>query len=149
MFRGRFEHSFDEKGRIAIPSKFRELILDRSSEATIVVTNFDQCLAAYSLHQWEELERKISHLPQFDPTISSFLRYFVSGATECPLDKAGRILIPAPLRSIAGIDRDCVFIGQLTKFEIWSGARWASEFDKLATGFVGFGAKMTELGIQL
>jgi MraZ protein len=149
LFRGRFEHSFDEKGRIAVPAKFRDLLTDSTSDGTVIVTNFDQCLAGYSLKHWEELEKRIAALPQFDPVVVNFLRYFVSGATECQLDKAGRILIPANLRASAGIDKDCMIVGQLTKFEVWATDRWNPMFGELSQQFVDITKAVGRLGVQL
>ena len=149
MFRGRFEHSFDEKGRLAIPARFRDLLLDRSPEGALIVTNFDKCLAAYSLPQWEDLERRIATLPQFDLNVSAFLRYFVSGATECQIDKAGRILIPSNLRQTAEIEHDCMVVGQLTRFEIWSKPRWDKAFQSLNTDFTAIAKGISQFGISL
>ena len=132
-----------------LPSRFRDLILDRNPEGGLIVTNFDQCLAAYSISQWEDLERRIAALPQFDLNVSAFLRYFISGATECPIDKAGRILIPANLRQTVEIDRDCMVVGQLTRFEIWSMPRWNKAFSVLNTDFAAITRGISQFGITL
>lgn len=149
LFRGRFEHSFDEKGRLAIPSRFRDLVLDRNADGGLIVTNFDQCLAVYSLSQWEDLERRIAGLPQFDLNVSAFLRYFISGATECQLDKSGRILVPASLRQTAEIEHDCMVVGQLTRFEIWSTDRWSKAFSVLNSDFATITKGISQFGITL
>jgi len=149
VFRGRFEHNLDDKGRVAVPSRFREVLFDRTSEPTVVITNFDRCLAAYPLAEWESLEQKLAAMPQFDPNVVAFTRYFISGATECPVDKAGRILVPAGLRQFAGIDRDCIIAGQIKKFEIWSSERWNSEFNGMSDQFSRLSAALAPLGIQL
>ena len=149
MFRGRFEHSLDDKGRLSVPSRFREVLSSQTSEPVIVITNFDQCLVSYSLLEWERLEERIVKLPQFDPTVVSFLRYFISGATECPLDRSGRVLIPPTLRALAGIERDCVIAGQLSKFEIWSLERWDSAFRSAKEELPQITQAMAKLGIQL
>jgi MraZ protein len=148
MFRGRFEHSLDEKGRIAIPSKFRNEVRESDND-TIVVTNFGQCLLAYPLLEWQTLEDKIAHLPQFNPKVVAFQRYFVSGANECQIDKAGRILLPPNLREYAKIKRDCILAGQLKKFEIWSAEIWNQEFACLADSFNTITQAMADLGINI
>lgn len=150
MFRGRHEHSLDEKGRLAIPTRYRtDLIAPGEEEGIVVLTNFDRCLSAYPLKEWEQLERKLVQLPQFDPKIQAFQRFLISGAVECTLDKAGRILIPANLRQYSGIDRDCVLVGQLNKFEIWSQDRWNNEFTAVSDQFSSLAASLSQLGIQL
>jgi len=149
VFRGRFEHTVDDKGRVAIPSRFRDLLSRDGEQATVVITNFDRCLSGYSLPEWEKLETKIATMPQFDPKTVGFLRYFISGAIECPVDKAGRILVPANLRQFAGIENECVFAGALTKFEIWSANRWQQEFDCIADQFTPLMESMSKLGINL
>ena len=149
MFRGRFEHAIDEKGRLAIPSRYRELLSQSSTPNTVIITNFDKCLAAYSLETWEKLEKAIGEMPQFDPNVVGFLRYFVSGASECNLDKSGRVLIPANLRDVAQLNTNCVIAGSLHKFEIWSENIWQSEFASLSDQFLGLNKAMGELGIRL
>lgn len=149
MFRGRFEHNIDDKGRLAVPSRFRDLLLGEADTSTIVITNSEHCLAAYSLAEWERLERRFAELPQFDPKIAAFKRIFIGCAQECNLDRSGRILIPADLRRDARIEHACVIIGQLTKFEIWSAERWADMFNQASDQFSTITAALAERGIQL
>lgn len=144
-FRGQFQHAIDEKGRLAIPSRFRDS-LKALSTGGLVLTHFDQCLLAYPMIEWEKLEVHISSLPQFDPKTIAFQRYFISGASECSLDKAGRVLIPAHLRSFGDLQKDCIMVGQLNRFEIWSGERWQKEFDRLTGQFGQMSQHMAELG---
>lgn len=150
MFRGRYEHSVDDKGRLAVPAKFREVLGQTDgSEINIVVTNFDRCLVAYSMREWEALECKIAALPQFDPRILAFQRYFISAAVECAIDRSGRVLLPANLRNFAGISHECVLAGQLSKFEIWSAERWGEEFRALSDQFANLTKTMADFGVQL
>ena len=127
MFRGRFEHGLDLKGRVSIPSKFRE-ILTTNYDERLIVTNFDNCLWAYPFAEWQAIEEKVSALPQFKPEVKALQRVFISAATECPLDKNGRVLIPQTLRDYAGITRDLVFVGMTKRIEIWSLERWQKVF---------------------
>ncbi len=149
MFRGSFDHNLDDKGRLAIPAAFRKLLQKDSEPATLIITNFDQCLVAYDLEKWQKLEEKLAALPQFDPKVVAFQRYFIAGAVECPIDKAGRILIPQNLRQFAGISRESVIVGNLTKFEIWSKDRWERTLDSLSDNITNLASSMGDLGISL
>ncbi len=123
MFRGRFEHIIDSKGRVSIPAKFRELIVEKYDDR-LILTNFDRCLVAYPYEEWKVLEERVSSLSMVKKEVKSFQRFFISGATECPIDKLGRILIPPTLRDHAQLEKSVVFAGMLKKFEIWSKERW-------------------------
>jgi MraZ protein len=149
MFRGRYEHSLDEKGRLAVPVKFREKIPETDGAQLVMVTNLDQYLAAYTLPEWEKIQARFSELPQFDPVVENFLHYFIGGVMECPIDKTGRILLPPSLRQAAGIDRDCVLNGILTKFAIWSAERWASRYTEITDQFGDMAKGIARLGIRL
>lgn len=127
MFRGRYEHTMTDKGRVSIPAKFREICREKYGEETFVITNFDKCLVAYPLKEWNEIERRVSELPQFKQEVISFLRYLMGGAVDCPLDGQGRVLIPQSLRSHARIDKELIMIGMLTRIEIWSREVWEEE----------------------
>lgn len=146
MFRGWFEHAMDSKGRVSIPSKFREFLADKYSE-TLVVTNFDRCLVAYPIEEWEQLERKAATLPQLKREVKAFQRFFISGAVECPLDAQGRILIPPALREFADLDKDVILVGMLKKVEIWSKPRWKETFAQSQKKFEEFADVLAELGI--
>ena len=127
MFRGRYEHTMTDKGRVSMPAKFREVCKEKYGDETFVITNFDKCLVAYPLKEWNEIERKVAELPQFKKEVISFLRYLMGGAVDCPLDGQGRVLIPQPLRNHAHINRDVMMIGMLTRIEIWSKEVWEVE----------------------
>ena len=127
MFRGRYDHTVTNTGRVSIPSKFREVCRDKYGEETFVITNFDKCLVAYPLKEWNEIENKISELPQFRQDVSAFMRYLMGGAVDCPIDSQGRVLITQSLRSHANINKEVVMIGMLKKIEIWSKEIWDKE----------------------
>jgi MraZ protein len=116
-----------DKGRVSIPAKFREICREKYGEETFVITNFDKCLVAYPLKEWNEIERRVSELPQFKQEVISFLRYLMGGAVDCPLDGQGRVLIPQSLRNHARIDKELIMIGMLTRIEIWSREVWEEE----------------------
>ena len=146
MFRGRFEHSLDVKGRLSIPSKFRE-ILTTNYDERLVVTNFDNCLWAYPAAEWNKVEDKVAKLPQFKDEVKALQRVFISAATECPIDRSGRILLPPTLREYAAIDREIILVGMITRIEIWSKERWSAVFDAALTSLSTMGDKLADLGL--
>ena len=145
MFRGRSRHALDSKGRLAVPARFKE-VLDQRGEDCVVVTNHDSCLWAFAREDWRVIEKKAYDLPLFDHAVTSFLRYFISGAVECPI-KQGRITIPLDLREIAGLQREVVLVGQLKRFEIWEKDRWEKEFPRVQENFLEESQSLRELGI--
>jgi len=146
MFRGRFEHIIDPKGRVSIPAKFRELLVEKYDDR-LILTNFDRCLVAYPYQEWMVLEERVSSLSMVKKEVKSFQRFFISGATECPIDKLGRILIPPTLRDHAQLEKSVIFAGMLKKFEIWSKERWLEEIKRSQEDFEGTGAALAELGL--
>jgi MraZ protein len=133
IFRGRFEYTIDPKGRVNIPSRFREQLSDTGLE-TVVITNYSGCLYAYPTGEWERIEEKLaSKVSSVNKKKNAFVRFFVGGAVEVTPDKQGRILIPPSLRSYAGLDREVVILGMPNRFEIWDRERWdveVSRFEK-------------------
>ncbi|MFA4873769.1 MAG: division/cell wall cluster transcriptional repressor MraZ [bacterium] len=146
MFRGRYHHQIDSKGRISVPSRFRE-ILAAGSDDRVIVTNFDNCLWAYALPEWQDLERRVAALPQFKDEVKALQRVFISAASECQIDKQGRILIPPTLRDYAGISRDVVIVGMTKRFELWSHERWEQVFRGAQARLEGMGAALADLGL--
>ncbi|MCI0371304.1 MAG: division/cell wall cluster transcriptional repressor MraZ [candidate division NC10 bacterium] len=146
MFRGRFEHAIDGKGRLSIPSRFRDA-LARRRQKVLVLTDFDSCVAAYPLEEWRKLEERIRKQSTLQKDIRAFLRLFYSGATETPVDGQGRILIPPQLREKAALTREVMIVGVLNKIEIWSKARWDEFLARAPVTFEDVAAKLSELGI--
>src|SRR5690606_21257906 len=120
LFLGEHQHSLDAKGRLIIPAKFRAGL----GERFIVTRGLDRCLFAYSLTEWQAIEAKLKALPLTQSDARAFVRFFFSGATECEMDKQGRIMLPANLREYAQLERDVVVIGVSSRVEIWSKERW-------------------------
>lgn len=120
MFYGEYQHSLDAKGRMIVPSKFREGL----GEKFILTKGLDECLFAYSLEEWSNLEQKLKTLPFTDKDVRAFVRFFFAGATECELDKQGRILIPQNLRDYAKLEKELYIIGVSTRVEIWEKNKW-------------------------
>lgn len=146
MFRGRFEHSIDDKGRTSIPMKFRELLSSHYDER-LIVSNFDHCLWAYPVPEWQKIEEKVAALPQFNPQVKALQRLFISAAAECPIDKQGRILVPPTLREYAGLERDIIMVGMTKRIEIWSKERWAKVFNDSQAIMGEAGAALADLGL--
>ncbi|MDA8149999.1 MAG: division/cell wall cluster transcriptional repressor MraZ [Nitrospiraceae bacterium] len=124
FFRGRYLHSLDAKGRVAIPQRFREA-LGGGDEALRLVMTVDPegCLVVYPEAVWQELEGKWQSLPQMNDELKTYLRFMVGWASDGALDRQGRILVPPPLREYAGLEHDVWFVGVLQNFEIWNGDR--------------------------
>ncbi|MCI8591207.1 MAG: division/cell wall cluster transcriptional repressor MraZ [Lachnospiraceae bacterium] len=120
MFMGEYSHSIDAKGRLIIPSKFREQL----GEEFVLTKGLDGCLSIYPMNEWQAFEEKLKALPLTNKNARTFSRFFVAGATSCELDRQGRVLIPATLREFAGLEKDVVLTGNITRIEIWSKAKW-------------------------
>ena len=125
MFIGEFHHSIDDKGRIIIPSKFREKL----GNQFIITRGIDNCLFVYSNDDWMKITNKLSSLPFTKRDARIFNRFFLSGATDVELDKQGRVNISSPLISYANLTKDCVIIGTGDRLEIWAEESWNSFFN--------------------
>jgi MraZ protein len=123
MFRGRYEHTIDAKGRLSIPSKFRETLNERY-DSRLVITTYDGCLIAYPHQEWQVLEEKVALLPEFKKDTKAFLRFFYSSASDCNIDKLGRILVPQALREYAKLEKEVILVGTFRHMELWSKALW-------------------------
>ncbi|MBW1723076.1 MAG: division/cell wall cluster transcriptional repressor MraZ [Deltaproteobacteria bacterium] len=145
MFKGRFRHTLDEKGRLAIPARFKE-VLKQKSEDCLVVTNHYNCLWAFTRDIWQTIEEHAAGMSLLDQSVTRYLRYFISGAQECPI-KAGRITIPQDLREIAGLKKDVILVGGLKIFEIWDLEKWEEEFQEAQRSFPEVSQSLSGLGI--
>lgn len=125
MFRGVNKVTLDAKGRLAIPTRYRDRIVERSSgRLVITVDQSYRCLLIYPFPEWEEIERKLMRLPTLNAAVRRLQRLMVGHATELDLDSHGRILIPPTLREYATLSRDVVFLGQGSRFELWDESHW-------------------------
>ncbi|MFD1357437.1 division/cell wall cluster transcriptional repressor MraZ [Fictibacillus halophilus] len=131
MFMGEYQHSIDDKGRMIIPSKFREEL----GTEFILTRGLDQCVFGYPLSEWKVIEEKLKSLPFTKKDARAFTRFFFSGAAECQLDKQGRVNIASPLRDYAKLEKDCVVIGVSNRIEIWSKSIWEEYFSKSEDSF--------------
>jgi MraZ protein len=127
VFRGSFEHTVDEKGRVSIPVKFRE-ILTRLQDDRLVVTKFIlnsfRCLDVYPQAEWERFEQELMKKPRFDENFLKMENFYLSNAYECTVDRQGRILLPPMLREYAGLKKDVMCAAALEKFRIWDKSTW-------------------------
>jgi len=146
MFRGQYEHTIDPKGRVSIPSKFRE-VLAAKGDGRLVITHFDNHLMAYPFDEWRVFEEKMAALPSTNDEVASFIRYLVAGAADCEVDKQGRVLIPPPLRDSGGLTSEVVLAGALKKFEIWDKRRWHDERKKTLENFGSIKGALAGLGL--
>ena len=120
MFMGEYNHTIDAKGRLIIPSKFREVLGDDF----VVTKGLDGCLFVYDNTEWSAFEEKLKALPLMNKESRKFVRFFLAGAASVEVDKQGRILLPAVLREFADITKDAVLVGVGNRVEIWSKDRW-------------------------
>ncbi len=144
MFRGRFPHNLDEKGRLSIPARFRDLLRGRYDEK-LIITSAPSHLEAYPLEEWRRLEDAIGSLKMPPPEIVAYQRYFLAGGMECNLDSQNRILIPQNLREEAGIDREVILVGMLNHFEIWNKTQLQEELSKTRENFDNYSRIISEL----
>ncbi|HZF25989.1 MAG TPA: division/cell wall cluster transcriptional repressor MraZ [Steroidobacteraceae bacterium] len=134
MFRGANKVTLDAKGRMVMPTRYRDRIQERSQGRLIVTVDRDQCLLLYPLPDWEEIERKLMRLPTLHPQARRLQRLMVGHATDLELDGHGRVLLPPKLREFAGLARQAVLIGQGNRFELWDEARWNERRDEWLKG---------------
>jgi MraZ protein len=124
MFRGATKISLDDKGRMVLPTRYRDVALARGEGKLIVTVDRDQCLLLYPLPDWEQIERKLMSLPSLHAQSRRLQRLMVGHATELELDGHGRLLLPAELREFAQLERRGMLIGQGNRCELWDEARW-------------------------
>jgi len=143
LFIGEYEHSVDTKGRVIMPSKLREDI----GEKFIVTKGLDGCLFAYSITEWTNFEEKLKTLPLTNKNARDFVRFFLSGAVECEIDKQGRFLIPGNLREYATLEKEIIIIGVGTRIEIWNKEEWKKYSSDENISADEIAENMTMLGI--
>lgn len=140
---GEFNHNIDLKGRIIVPSKFREGL----GETFVVTRGLDKCLFAYPMDEWEILEQKLKKLPLTKKDARAFTRFFFSGAVECEVDKQGRINIPQPLRNYADLEKECVVIGVSNRIEFWAEEKWEDYFQDSEESFAEISENLMDFDI--
>ncbi|MDH5407142.1 MAG: division/cell wall cluster transcriptional repressor MraZ [Gammaproteobacteria bacterium] len=133
MFRGVNTLNLDAKGRMAMPSRYRERLQENCNGQLVVTVDRDHCLLLYPLPEWEEIERKLVRLPSLNKQARRLQRLLIGHATEVELDGHGRILLPPPLREFAELEKRIVLIGQGNKFELWNEDRWSDRRNQWLT----------------
>jgi MraZ protein len=145
MFRGATKVSLDDKGRMVMPTRYREQIAELAQGHLVVTVDRDQCLLIYPLPEWEQTERKLMSLPSLNAQARRLQRLMVGYATDLELDGHGRLLVPPELREFAKLDRAAMLIGQGNRFELWDAARWDERRDQWLMSEAAAGDLPTEL----
>lgn len=140
---GEYLHTIDGKGRLIVPAKYREAL----GEKFIATKGLDHCLFVYPIDEWQALEEKLRALPFTQPDARAFVRFFFSGATECEIDKQGRILLPANLRDYAQLEKDVVLVGVSSRVEIWSQTLWTDYSRQAEDAYASAAESLVNLGI--
>lgn len=143
MFIGEYQHTLDPKNRVIMPSKFREKLGD----SFVMTKGLDNCLFIYSSAEWSIVEDKLKSLPMTNKDARAFVRFFFAGASECELDKQGRMVMPNNHKEYAKIDKDLVIIGVSTRIEIWSREEWNKFNSDANISYEDVAEKMSQLGI--
>jgi MraZ protein len=134
-FLGKYYYSLDPKGRVVIPAPLRDVIVTTYNNSKLYITNadFDKCLQVYPLEEWAKLQEKVRSLPKTDDAVKYYMRRVIASASECELDKQGRIMVPYELRADAGITSEIVIAGLSDRIELWDKAAWdaVSDPDKI------------------
>lgn len=140
---GEYHHTIDSKGRLIIPARFREGLGDQF----VATKGLDHCLFLYPLSEWETIEKKLKTLPFTKADTRAFVRLFFSGASECEVDRQGRVLLPAKLREFARINRDVVIIGVSSRVEIWAKEEWDRFSQEAEQAYENIAESIVDLGL--
>ncbi len=150
MFLGTYEHTLDDKGRISLPARFREVLSANGDSRLILTTNVDpagRCLVAYPVHEWQAFQQRMADLPQFDENVIRLKRLHIAGAAECATDKQGRILVPPPLRDYANLAGPVIFAGLGTSIEVWDRRLWHEERERAKASLPAINDALARLGL--
>ncbi|MES9977341.1 MAG: division/cell wall cluster transcriptional repressor MraZ [Candidatus Thiodiazotropha sp. 6PLUC5] len=127
MFRGISSLNLDAKGRLAIPTRYREQLVDVCASELVITADKDHCQLIYPKPTWLEIEKKLMTMPTFDDAARNLQRLYIGSATEIDMDGQGRILLPQELRGFAGLDKKVALVGQINKFELWDEETYKSK----------------------
>lgn len=145
LLTGEFNHSIDAKGRLIIPSKFRDIL----GEDFVITKGMDGCLFLYPNNEWKIFEDKLRTLPLTNKNARTFVRFFLGSAVDGGLDKQGRVLISSALRSFAGLEKEVVLVGVLDRVEIWDKAKWDKNNAIAEEDMDDIASQMEELGLSI
>jgi MraZ protein len=147
MFRGRFEHTIDAKGRTSLPARYREALAATGERRIVLTSALDPCLVAYTMPEWSSFEERLGKLPQFDRAVQKLKRIYVSGAVECEVDDSGRILVPPTLRDYAALTKDVLWAGNGKYAELWDKETWRAHFETTEDERRDISVRLAELGL--
>ena len=147
MFRGRFEHTIDPKGRTSLPARYRDVLTSIGERRIMLTSGLDPCLVAYTMPEWLAFEDRISKLSTFDPAVQRLRRIYVSGAVECDVDDSGRILVPPTLREHANLSKDVIWAVSGRFAELWDKKSWRDAFETTDEEKLQMQKRLAELGL--
>src|SRR3984957_13977195 len=147
MFRGRYEHTIDAKGRTSLPARYRDALEATGARRIVLTSALDPCLVAYAMPEWAAFEERLGRLPQFDRAVQKLKRIYVSGAVECEVDDVGRIFVPPTLRDYASLAKDVLWAGSGKYAELWDKARWLDHFETNDDELRVIGRSLAKLGL--
>jgi len=132
MFRGESSLSIDNKGRLAVPARYRERLSELcAGKVVVTISLLNRCLSVYSFPHWQEIETELHALPALDTKAQAIRHLLIGHANECEMDGQGRLLVPQSLREFASLDKQVKLIGQGMKFELWNEGAWAKRREEL------------------
>ncbi len=143
MFIVEYAHNLDEKGRLAVPKKFRSDLV----KGAVVTRGLDNCLFLYTKKEWEKLAEKLANLPFAQANTRAFARLMLAGAMDAPIDKQGRIILPEYLRQFAGVGKEVIVAGLYNRLEIWDSAKWIEYKKKTEAESTSIAEQMAALGV--
>ena len=147
MFRGRYEHTIDAKGRTSVPARYRDALGAAGDRRIVLTSALDPCLVAYTPLEWIAFEERLGRLPQFDRAVQKLRRIYVSGAVECDIDDVGRILVPPTLREHAGLKKEVLWAGAGRYAELWDKDEWLTHFETTDEEKRDIASRLAELGV--
>ncbi len=147
MFRGRYEHTIDAKGRTSVPARYRDALGVTGEKRIVLTSALDTCLVAYGPSEWAAFEERLGRLSQFDPAVKKLRRIYVSGAVECEIDDVGRILVPPTLRDHAGLKKEVLWAGLGRYAELWDKDHWTRGVETDEDEKRAIAARLAELGL--
>lgn len=146
MFRGEFSLNLDPKGRLAVPSRYRERLSESCAGRVIItISLLERCLVVYPFQDWQRIEEDVRKLPALDPKAQAISHLLIGHATECELDGHGRVLLPPLLREFARLDKRARVVGQVRKFEIWDEDAWSARREEFLGQIGDLGAEQSEV----